>query len=79
MARRQRKNALEPLEGKIIMRVVVCDRCGERFAIQHSLFTQDAGLAVQQAVWLADKFVWDHIQEIHHRHSIELPPATALK
>ena len=40
---------------------------------------QDPALAARQATWLADKFVWDHIQESHHPHSIDLPAADAIK
>lgn len=80
IAKRQRKNAPAGApDDKVVMCVVACDQCGERFAIQHSLSTQDAGLARRQAAWLADRFVWDHIQESHHAHSIELPAAAAMK
>ncbi len=79
VAKRQRKSATaDAPEDKALMGVVVCDQCGERFAIQHSLFTQDALLAARQATWLAEKFVWDHIQERHHAQTIELPAATAM-
>lgn len=80
VAKRQRKNAPpDPPHDKVLMCVVACEKCGERFAIHHSLFAQDAVLAARQATWLADKFVWDHIQENHHPHSIELPLAAAMK
>lgn len=55
------------------MTTVVCDECGERFALAHRLAFEDAGMAERQAVWLKDKFVWDHIQEQKHSGSIRLP------
>lgn len=80
VAKRQRKHA-EPAvpNGTALMCLVVCDQCGECFEIRHTLATQDSVLAGRQATWLADKFVWDHIQESHHQHSIDLPAADAIK
>lgn len=57
----------------IVMTDVVCDQCGMRFQITHRAGQMDSGLAERQAAWLADQFVWDHIQELKHRASIELP------
>lgn len=61
------------------MVTVVCDNCGALFAIGHGLADQDPALATRQAVWLSDKFVWDHIQEEKHRNSIDLPGGADLK
>ena len=52
---------------------VVCAECGVRFQITHQASASDVQLAERQAAWLADQFVWDHIQEQKHRASIELP------
>ena len=62
-----------------VIKVVVCQQCGERFAIAHDLTALDPQLAERQAAWLADQFVWDHIQENKHRGSITLPGAEELK
>jgi len=60
-----------------VMTEVVCGECGVRFHITHRAPANDGALAARQAVWLADKFVWDHIQENKHRASIELPEIPA--
>lgn len=52
---------------------VVCADCGVRFQITHPVWASDLPLAKRQAAWLADRFVWDHIQEHKHRALIELP------
>lgn len=44
-----------------------------RATVCHDLALQDEGLARKQALWVADKLVWDHIQERKHRDGIELP------
>jgi protein-arginine kinase activator protein McsA len=50
------------------METVVCDQCGQRFAIHHDLIRQDVEVARKQASWVKDQLVWDHIQERkHHR------------
>jgi hypothetical protein len=51
----------------VVMLVVVCGDCGQRYALTHRRHSQDATLAERQAAWLRDRFVWDHIQE--HRHA----------
>ena len=56
-----------------VMRVVVCGDCGAEFQIGHRSNYQDRSLASRQAAWLADKFVWDHIQESKHPGSVDLP------
>ncbi len=79
-ARRMRRGlAIGP--ALTVMSDVVCGECGERFQITHRAPATDVALAKRQAVWLADRFVWDHIQESKHRSSIELPalPATGAK
>jgi len=32
-----------------------------------------------KAIWLADKFVWDHIQENNHQTVIQLPVSHEMK
>ena len=61
------------------VKTVVCEQCGDRFAISHDINTPDPSLAEHQAAWLAEQFVWDHIQETKHRSSITLPTAEELK
>jgi hypothetical protein len=63
----------------VVMSVVVCAECGERFAISHDSLSQDAALAERQAAWLRDHFVWDHIQETRHRALIILPASADMK
>lgn len=55
------------------MATVVCDKCGQRFAIHNGGGAPDAQLTEKQAVWLQDRLVWDHIQERKHHATIELP------
>lgn len=57
----------------VVMSDVVCADCGVRFQITHRMAATDEQLAHRQAAWLADRFVWDHIQEQKHRALIELP------
>ena len=54
------------------MGTVVCGKCGQRYSIVE-LPSQDAELARKQASFVADKLVWDHIQERKHQATIELP------
>jgi hypothetical protein len=61
-----------------VMQIVVCGQCGDRFAITHESAAADTELAVRQAAWLQDHFVWDHIQESKHRSSIALPAVEEL-
>lgn len=79
VAKRQRKHAKPAAGNKIVMQFLVCEQCGERFAIEHLEHMQDVDLAQRQATWLAERFVWDHIQENHHAHTVELPSAAGLK
>jgi transcription elongation factor Elf1 len=55
------------------METVVCSKCGQRYAIRIESLSQDAGLSQKQASFVADKLVWDHIQERKHQGTIELP------
>ena len=77
-ARRLRRNA-ESVPNNIVMTTVVCDECGERFAVVHRPAFQDASVAERQATWLKDRFVWDHIQEQKHSWSIPLPGGHEMK
>jgi hypothetical protein len=77
-AKRLRKNT-ESVPNMVIMTTVVCYQCGERFAIAHRSACPDQGLAERQATWLADKFVWDHIQENNHQGSIQLPGSQEMR
>jgi hypothetical protein len=77
-AKRMRRN-LESAPGTVQMTTVVCDQCGARFAIAHRSASMNQALADRQAIWLADKFVWDHIQENNHQSSIQLPGSNEMK
>ena len=57
----------------LVMETVVCDKCGQRFAICHNPGFEDVALAKKQAAWVTDQLVWDHIQERKHPGTIELP------
>ncbi len=59
----------------ILMKTVVCDKCGQRFAIHHDPVRQNVEVAKKQAAWLEDQLVWDHIQERKHHATIKLPSA----
>ena len=67
------RHTVPALANIVTMATVTCDQCGHHYAIEHRAGLEDTGLAAKQAVWLADKFVWDHIQEIKHQGSIRLP------
>jgi hypothetical protein len=77
-AKRMRKNT-ESAPETVVMTTVVCDQCGERFAIGHREAFQDINLAKKQAVWLDDQLVWDHIRESKHHGSIRLPALHEMK
>jgi len=74
-AKRLRKIAQAASNGET--ETVVCDTCGQRFAIHnggvHNGGVHDAGLAEKQVAWLQDRLVWDHIQERKHHGSVDLP------
>lgn len=57
----------------IEMQTVVCDKCGQRFAISHAPAGENTELLRKQASWVEDQLVWDHIQERKHPGSIKLP------
>lgn len=78
-AKRLRQHKEAATSKTVVMNVVECSDCGDRFAICHHLTSQDAVLAERQAVWLKDQFVWDHIQEDKHRSSIALPASDGMK
>ena len=78
-ARRLRQKTENALPGTVIMTTVACYQCGAQFVIAHRSSSPDEALAARQAIWLADKFVWDHIQENNHQSSIELPGLREMK
>jgi hypothetical protein len=78
MAKRLRHQS-DILDNFVVMTIIVCDKCGARFAIGHRPALQDAGLAERQAAWLVDQFVWDHIQENKHPGSKPLPGPHEMK
>jgi hypothetical protein len=67
------RNSHTSLANIVTMTTIHCETCGCHYAIEHPSGTQDEGLAKRQALWLADRFVWDHIQENRHPGSIPLP------
>jgi hypothetical protein len=67
------RNSQGPLTNIVTMTTVCCDKCGFHYAIEHRAGAEDASLATRQAAWLADRLVWDHIQESKHQGSIRLP------
>jgi len=71
-AKRVRQTQL-PAPNIILMTTVTCDQCGHQYAIEHKAGLEDVALATRQAAWLAENFVWDHIQENRHSGSIRLP------
>jgi hypothetical protein len=77
-AKRLRKST-ESAPDTVVMTTVVCDQCGAKFSIAHRSSYTDQVLADRQAAWLADKFVWDHIQENNHQSSIQLPGSNEMK
>jgi len=72
VARRMRGTA-EVVPNETPMETVVCGKCGQRYAIRIESSSQDVGLSKKQASFVADKLVWDHIQERKHQGTIELP------
>lgn len=73
-AKRLRHSGLIPEQTySVNMASVTCEKCGDQYAIAHRTEHQDHALATLQAEWLADRFVWDHIQESKHSGSIQLP------
>ena len=78
-ARRLRNSTEKAFPRTVVMNVVVCGQCGQRFSISHDLVSQNAELAERQGTWLLDRFVWDHIQENKHRATIALPGSAEIK
>ena len=78
-ARRLRGKTENAFPGAVVMTTVACYQCGAQFVIAHRSSSPDEALAMRQAIWLADKFVWDHIQENNHKRSIELPGLREMK
>jgi hypothetical protein len=60
------------------METIVCGKCGQRYSIIESP-SQDAELSRKQASFVADKLVWDHIQERKHQATIELPSSLSCQ
>jgi hypothetical protein len=77
-AKRLRKTTESPPD-MVVMTTVECYQCGAKFSIAHRSSCTDQALAERQATWLADKFVWDHIQENNHQSSIQLPGSNEMK
>jgi hypothetical protein len=77
-ARRLRNSSEKPAARTVVMTVIVCSQCGQRFSISHDLISQDAELAERQGTWLRDRFVWDHIQESKHKATIALPGSAEI-
>jgi len=78
-AKRLRQNGKAAPPRNVVLNIVECSQCGERFAISHDCDSQDAALAERQSLWLKDQFVWDHIQENKHRSTITLPASSEMK
>ena len=57
---------------EVLMETVICDKCGQRFAIHHAPTRQDVEVARRQASWLEEQLVWDHIQERKHHSTIQV-------
>jgi hypothetical protein len=67
------RQTLVPAPNNIVMVTVKCEKCGHEYVIEHRAGLEDVALAARQAGWLAENFVWDHIQENRHSGSIRLP------
>jgi hypothetical protein len=63
----------EPPSSTAMAETVICDNCGQRFAIRSDPPFPDRELAKKQASWVADQLVWDHIQERKHHGTMKLP------
>jgi hypothetical protein len=79
MAKRLRHTVENAPARNVVMQIVECFQCGQRFAISHSPASQDVQLAEKQATWLKDRLVWDHIQENKHPGSVLLPAVADIK
>ena len=67
------RGTAEVVPNETPMETVVCGKCGQRYAISIESSSQDVGLSKKLASVVADKVVWDHIQERKHQGTIELP------
>ncbi|MBZ5521246.1 MAG: hypothetical protein LAP21_03210 [Acidobacteriia bacterium] len=67
------RGTAEPVSNATYMETVVCDKCGQRFAIHYDAASRTVELARKQVSWVADQLVWDHIQERKHHGTIDLP------
>jgi len=67
------RGTAEVVPNETLMETVVCGKCGQRYAIRTEPSSQNAELSRKQVSFLADKLVWDHIQERKHQGTIELP------
>jgi hypothetical protein len=67
------RGTTEVVPNEIPMETVVCGKCGQRYAIRNESTPENAELSRKQMSFLADKLVWDHIQERKHQGTIELP------
>jgi hypothetical protein len=63
----------EPELGFRRMGTLVCDVCGERFAIDHPADVADKNLAAKQAEWLGKVLAYDHECQRAHPDKIVLP------
>jgi hypothetical protein len=73
VVRRLRGAAEHSSHSTSMTETVVCDKCGQRFAIDSDLAFHNPELARKQASWVADQLVWDHIQERKHHGTMDLP------
>lgn len=73
------RTSRDSVAGIVTMTTVSCDKCAFHYAIEHRSGAEDADLAARQAAWLADRLVWDHIQENKHQASIRLPFLAAVR
>ncbi len=55
------------------MGVVICDRCGTRFAITQAANHRSMDAAERQASWLEKHLAHDHDNEFEHDDTIDLP------
>jgi hypothetical protein len=67
------RGSAEVVPNETPVETVVCGKCGQRYAIHTEPSSLDAELSRKQASFVADKLVWDHIQERKHQGTIELP------
>jgi hypothetical protein len=70
---RRLRGTTEALSSPLSAETIICPKCGQRFAIRNDQESQDSERAKKQATWVAEKLVWDHIQERKHQGTMELP------